>query len=322
MAPDSDGPGTEGLSPEEAFTTLGSDTRMEILRTLGETDSPLSFSELHDRVSLGDSGQFNYHLDKLRGHFLQQTEEGYRLRRAGRRVVQAVLSGAITDRPVLEPTVVDAACPYCDAPTVVAYHGGALRHYCTECQGTYGERTVRPEPSAVTEGEAWDGPERLGLLGGMGFPPAGIHGRPPTDVFESTKVWGGLEFVAMWHGICPRCSAPVERSVQSVCENHDATGRVCSQCESRYAVLCGIHCPNCGYDPAAPAVSLLWADRRVLAFLTTHGIDPYTDRPALDWHEQVPETDPFEARYTCTLDGETLAVTVEGSLEVTDVTRS
>jgi hypothetical protein len=322
MATDSDGPDPAGLSPEDAFTTLGSDTRMEILRTLGEADSPLSFSELHDRVSLSDSGQFNYHLGKLTGHFVQQAEEGYKLRPPGRRVVQAVLSGAITDRPMLEPTVVEAACPYCDAPTVVTYHSGALRHYCTNCQGTYGEMTVAPTASEGGEEDGWDGPERLGFLGGMGFPPAGIQGRPPTAVFEATLVWGGLEFVAMGRGICPRCSAPVERSVGSRCEDHDGTRRVCPHCESRYAVLCEGYCSNCEYDPTFPAVSLLPADRGVLAFLTAHGVDPYTDGSELEWREQITETDPFEARCTCTLDGETLAVTVDASLSVVDVTRT
>jgi hypothetical protein len=310
----------EGVSPEEAFTTLGSETRMEMLQTLGEADRPLSFSEFHDRVSLRDSGQFNYHLGKLTGHFVQQTEQGYRLRHAGKRVVQAVLSGAITDRPVLEPTVVDVPCPYCDAPTVVGYQGGALRHYCTGCRGRYGKMTVVPTPPDESTG-ARDWPETLGFLGGMGFPPAGIQGRPPEAVFEATLVWGGLEFVAMGNGICPRCSAPVERSVESVCENHDTTERVCSQCESRYAVLCEMQCTNCEFDPTAAVVSLLPANRDVLAFLTTHGIDPYTDRPELDWNEAVPETDPVEAQYTCTLDGDGLTVTVDDSGNVVEVTR-
>jgi hypothetical protein len=114
------------LAPDEAFAALGNETRMEILRTLGDADEPLTFSELRDRVGMADSGQFNYHLGKLGEHFVGGTEDGYRLQRAGKRVVEAVLSGAVTGAPVVEPTETDDACLYCGAPTTVSYREGML----------------------------------------------------------------------------------------------------------------------------------------------------------------------------------------------------
>lgn len=74
-----------GLAPGEAFAALGNETRLEILRALGDVERPLSFSALHDRVEMQDSSQVNYHLDKLVGHFVGKSEEGYSLTRAGRR---------------------------------------------------------------------------------------------------------------------------------------------------------------------------------------------------------------------------------------------
>ena len=62
------------LAPDDAFELLGNETRVRILQTLGTADEPVPFSELHDRVGLRDSGQFNYHLDRLVGHFLQKTD--------------------------------------------------------------------------------------------------------------------------------------------------------------------------------------------------------------------------------------------------------
>jgi len=48
--------GTSTLPPDDAFAVLGNETRMEILRALGDADGPLPFSELHDRVGTRDSG--------------------------------------------------------------------------------------------------------------------------------------------------------------------------------------------------------------------------------------------------------------------------
>jgi DNA-binding transcriptional ArsR family regulator len=92
---------SETLSPDAAFATLGSETRFAVLRALAEADDAVSFSALRDRVGMADSGQFNYHLDRLVGHFVERADDGYRLAPAGERVAEAVLSGAVTERPRL-----------------------------------------------------------------------------------------------------------------------------------------------------------------------------------------------------------------------------
>lgn len=97
MTFESDEGDTSALSPDDAFAVLGNDTRMKILQTLGEADEPLRFSELRDRIGVRDSGRFNYHLDKLTGHFITETDDGYALRPAGTRVVEAVLSRVVVD---------------------------------------------------------------------------------------------------------------------------------------------------------------------------------------------------------------------------------
>lgn len=126
------------LSPDDAFSVLGNETRMEILHALGEADEPVSFSELRDRLGRPDSGQFNYHLDQLVGHFIRKTDEGYGLLQAGRRVIEAVLSGAVTEIPDKESTRIDKSCYLCGGPTEVTYDATAprpVRVSCTECAG-------------------------------------------------------------------------------------------------------------------------------------------------------------------------------------------
>lgn len=85
--------GDTTLTPDDAFAVLGNETRLEILRSLSDADGPVSFSDLREHVGMRDSGQFNYHLDKLVGHFVTQADDGYALRQAGDRVIEAILSG-------------------------------------------------------------------------------------------------------------------------------------------------------------------------------------------------------------------------------------
>lgn len=73
----------------DAFDVLGNDTRLAILFALwdasdhGVSADGLSFSELRKHVDIADSGRFNYHLDKLTDRFIERTDDGYVLRRAG-----------------------------------------------------------------------------------------------------------------------------------------------------------------------------------------------------------------------------------------------
>jgi len=71
--------GDEDVPPEDAFSLVANETRMDVLKALWEADGPRSFSALRERVGVRDSGQFNYHLGKLVGHFVRKTADGYRL---------------------------------------------------------------------------------------------------------------------------------------------------------------------------------------------------------------------------------------------------
>lgn len=62
------------LSPDEAFVTVGNETRIQILRTLGDA-GPLSFSALFDRIDSDDSGNFTCHFDRLAGQYVAATDD-------------------------------------------------------------------------------------------------------------------------------------------------------------------------------------------------------------------------------------------------------
>ncbi|PSP88690.1 ArsR family transcriptional regulator, partial [Halobacteriales archaeon QS_4_66_20] len=128
------------LSAAEAFDIVGDETRLLILKTLAEANEPLAYSELFDRIEYDDSSNFTYHLEKLVGHFVRKTEEGYAPRLTGRRVVEAIFSGVVTDTPVVERTDVDMACMYCGSQTEMAYYDEVAVIYCRECEGRIGNR--------------------------------------------------------------------------------------------------------------------------------------------------------------------------------------
>jgi hypothetical protein len=72
----------------EVFTLIADENRLAIVRALAEApaegdSTALSFPALRDRVGMRDSGQSNYHLENLVCQFVQETDEGYRLRFPG-----------------------------------------------------------------------------------------------------------------------------------------------------------------------------------------------------------------------------------------------
>ena len=306
------------MTPEEAFAVLGEETRLEILRALGDAEGPLSFSDLFDRVEYDDSSNFTYHLEKLVGHFVRKTDCGYELRQPGARVVEAVLSGVIDETPTIEPTRIDHECLLCGAPAVVHYREDVVGLYCTECDGMYGH----PDPDDPTV------PDELadcGDLGGYPLPPSGLQGRTPTDAFEAAETWEMSQVLSWGSGVCPRCTAPMEREVR-VCEDHDGTADRCSRCGRRYAVLVDGSCTNCPRKTTGLAAHYLLPNTEFLSFLTSNGVNPVSPMPEfyrvlIDHEEHVVSTDPLDVRLTFTVGDESITFAVDEDLSITDATR-
>lgn len=309
-----------GIAPDTAFQILGNETRMAILRELGDADEPLPFSALYERVDYDTTANFSYHLEQLEDHFVRQTAAGYTLQQAGKRVVKAVLSGAVTDAPTLEQTEYEKrSCPYCGAPFQIGYHHERVWMSCPNCPGTYGASHAPRETIS---------PPDHGFLGHLRLPPAGLADRTPAEAIETANTWGHLDFMAMALGVCPRCGAHVDQRV-TVCEDHALQDGLCDRCDCRHAVQVHQQCTNCIHEETAPFVfGHLIATVEVLDFLTAHGINPFahehgTDfgRALLDYDETVLSADPFEARFTLYADDESLTVRVDDDLSVVHATR-
>lgn len=301
------------MAPDEAFSVLGDETRIEILRELGESDERLAFSTLYDRTSVDDTGQFNYHLNRLVGHFVRKESEGYVLSEPGRRVVEAVLSGAVTEVPEQTKQRVDVECEHCGALTEIRWRAGSVERFCTNCAGNY-ERAY----SDTDDGQIVDD----GYLGRYPFPPSGLDGRTPDEILRSAWTWGNLEILALSAGICPRCSATVAYE-RYVCTDHDETDSRCAKCDRRQAVALSAECTNCIFEAGGAAVIGLVADPHLLQFLVDHGVNPVSPECVSriasvhgDYDEEILSTDPFEAKFSFALDDEILTLWVDESLEV------
>lgn len=112
------------------------EVRAEILVALTEQiqESPrnetLRFAELRDRVGHDDPGNFNYHLKRLLGKFVEKTDEGYRLSVVGHHFVAVLRSGRFDPNRRQEFHEIETSCPVCGAAASVTYEDGSLRTTC------------------------------------------------------------------------------------------------------------------------------------------------------------------------------------------------
>lgn len=306
--------GAEGLAPDDAFAVLGDETRLQILQALGQADEPLSFSDLFDRVEYETTANFSYHLERVLGHFVREADEGYTLARAGERVVEAVLSGAVTETPVLERTPVDEPCFRCGGTMEVSYREEAVGLYCSDCGGTRGGDSETASWSTGTEPD---------ILGHVYLPPAGLRDRSPTELLQAAEIWTVAAAHARSRGVCPQCSAPVDQGVQ-VCDDHEAGEGRCDSCDQLFAISIVERCRNCIFEMTSIFTIQLLTCPELMAFMIDHDVDPIAPE---GFHvtnlerEAVVSTEPFEARFTFAVDGDSITLTVDDDLSVVEATR-
>jgi hypothetical protein len=253
--------GSDAVSPEEAFALLGNDTRVGILRALwerfesGRADNALPYSELFKQVDIEDSGNFSYHLEKLTGPFVRQTDGGYELKQTGINVVRAVVAGTVTVDPSLGPTRVDVDCPICDAPVEIVYADEFMNVYCTGCEGR----------------SRWN--DQPGHLFGALVPPVGVDQHSVAEAFRAAVTYSLYETAIFHEGVCPHCLGPVDTTVDA-CVDHEPeeTGR-CPNCDRRNLADVWMVCATCKRSVPPPASLVVLGEPTVTAFYHDHGVE-------------------------------------------------
>lgn len=275
-----DGTVSDRLSPEAAFELLSNRTRLGILRVLWEADNPTAFTDLRRAVGVDDSGQFNYHLDRLVGSYVREVEAGYELTVAGEYLIGAILADAIDQRPGFGSFPVDGTCRDCGGGLEAEFEDlGVIR--CSECGET-----------VMTDA----------------FPPTGELNRTPEEIVDAFDQWLRHRAVIAWRGVCPRCAA---RIISEYVLPDDGTGvRVEYACE---------HCGHEGAGPLVaqllhhPAVISAYYKRGI----DLEGLRYWEQRHLLDdFEEEVLEREPLRVRVTIPFDDGRLALTVDGAGDV------
>lgn len=310
--------GAAGPHTTEAFQLLANETRLAILLALWEAKDPPSddeavpFSDLYDSIDIDDSGNFNYHLEKLEGHFVRSTEDGYQLEPAGSKVVRAVIAGTGISEPSLEPTEIDMACPLCGATTEITYEGDRLFQVCTECEGNIEASGKYP----------------AGTLYSWRLDPAALSDRDPEDVYLTTSLGLKQRIVGMVDGVCPACSGPVESRLD-VCDDHEVGDDTCQNCGRRYRIEAVFYCTVCKNWSGGPRGTIVAQHPAVVSFYFDHGIEYQYDpdfgmmQRALELvqghEERLVSESPVRVQVTIRHEGDELRLTLDEEMSVVEV---
>lgn len=275
------------LSPEDAFSLLGNETRIGIIRALWELSEDSrekpSFSELRECADVTDSGQFNYHLGKLVGTFVRRDGDGYELTYAGRRIIGAILDGTYTKRAEIEPFEIDVSCFDCGSALEARYETDQFVIQCPNCE----ETVLR-----------------------FAFPPGVLEGRSREKLAETSGRWIRAQLSFTVNGICPNCAGVITHSITTESAHHDrAVGLEydCERCKHHASSTVALHL---SYHPA------------VIAFYDDHGIDLNEDFLGSYWNSDgqttVRSEDPWRISLTISLADDELELVVDEDLNVVE----
>ncbi|MEM4782474.1 MAG: helix-turn-helix domain-containing protein [Halalkalicoccus sp.] len=274
----------ECVPPAEAFSAIASETRLEILEALWDApERPVSFSELHDRVDVRDSAQFNYHLKRLVGQFVVRTDEGYDLRHAGESVIQAVLSGSFNRDPDRRFGV-EGECVDCAGPLEARYRDEHVTIDCLDCGQRHGQ---------------------------YAFPPGGLTDRTDEEVAAAFDQRVRHLHCLAADGVCPACNGRMETTI-----------RYAEECCLKLDLLVEHRCLQCRHELCSTPGLRLVEHSAVVSFYRDHGLDlgaiPYWQLPwcVSDEYVTVRSEEPWRLRVRIALDDEELRVDLDDDLAV------
>lgn len=284
--------------PALAFDLLANETRLDIIRALGESMGaddgyPMAFSELQRRVGIEDNGKFNYHLQKLEGRFLERTAEGYRLRPPGISVYQAVIAGTYTGSVTVDRTEVSGEdCPKCGAAVDVWYEDTRFHLGCQEC-------------------------DELGIR--YPIPPGSFDPSDPATLLSAGGTWILRDQVSMRRGLCPYCAGTAVGEVTDDREPMEDVGH------AAFEMMAEFTCQRCHWSIYSDVPVALNTHPAVVSFYYDHEVNVFEQHPWADLSdvdETLDSTEPWEVSIVYAIDGDELHLTVDDRVEVVDVRRS
>ncbi|WP_336360318.1 ArsR/SmtB family transcription factor [Haladaptatus sp. ZSTT2] len=297
---------TEGdrLTPAEAFSIIGNETRLEILQVLYEqqAEPPMTFSELRKRIGMRDGSQFNYHLKKLEGPFIRKTDDGYAIRIAGCHVILTILEGTFTANPKIAPFETGGTCVACAGALYAEYTDEMVYVSCSSCE----------------------------LVHAMGmFPPGAVVTRTDHEVVSAFNHRNRHSFELSVKGMCSTCGGTVLKTLIRTFEEMEVYNQELAPTDfPGFDFGMRYQCAQCNvWNYGTPGKHLL-THPAVVAFYHEHDIDlstvPFWE---LDWVISNQRTSilteaPLRVRVTIPLANEALQVTLDERFEVCAIERT
>ncbi len=301
--------------PQDVFSLLANDTRVEILEALWEAGEPTPFSELNEALEIGDSGRFNYHLDKLVGRFVRKTSDGYELTQAGRKINGAIEAGAYTLEASIEPIELERNCPSCGGTRTLGYEDEVVDIECESCELTF-QFVVPPGVFAGYDAEA-------------------------IPRVASQYLYASVQKIQS--GFCWFCDGPMRPTVVTMEAPGETVEAVSDESSSSPGTepsdrdsadsrdgeppeipIVNYRCERCGHNATTGLWLLTLEHPSVAGFFYDHGIDVrhrhFWDFPVLDPDRlDLRSRDPIRASVTYTAGEDSLTLVVDGDAEVVEV---
>ncbi|PSP27717.1 hypothetical protein BRC65_04315 [Halobacteriales archaeon QH_2_65_14] len=288
--------------PDEAFTLLADENRVEILRALWNGDhDAMAFSELREATGIRDSGQFNYHLDKLLGQFVARSDDGYELTQAGHHVNGAIEAGAYTIEATMEPMTLDDPCRLCGETRTFSYEDETVQ---VECPGCEMQSQFGVPPSVFLDCERAEIPA--------------VAGEYLRKIIDHVN-----------RGFCIYCDGHVDPRVSRVIpeEAHDeAREEMPEELVDRIGdiPIVTYECRRCGVEITSGLRLTFHNHPAVAGFFYDHDVDVrdvslWEFATFLPDHERILGADPFRASVSFELDGDELTLVVDDELAVVNV---
>ncbi|WP_255150149.1 DUF7351 domain-containing protein [Halorarius halobius] len=275
---------------EAAFSLVANDIRFRIVQELWEARQaealPMPFSELFDSVDVQDSGQFNYHLDKLVPRFVRNVEDGYELTFAGEQVIGAAVSGVYTDTDVTVDGIDVGECTDCGSTIEARYEAGRLDVQCVDCE--------------------------LVVAGGMPAPPVLAASHDPESLPRVFSQFLLTRSQSLTRGFCHHCGGRIESSLDTESWDEPHVQQSCQAC----GVDVGMAVEAVVLDHPA-VVSFLYEEGIDLRETMIWDLDWLFDTEVT-----VASEEPLRVELTMDGDDERLDLTLDETLSVVDVARS
>ncbi len=284
------------FAPEEVFVEVGNRNRLRILKELAMADRPLSFSDLYKRTDIADSGQFNYHLEKLLGSLVEERDAGYENTVTASHIVGQIFAGQYTKAFSSVDVPLDSHCPDCDNRLNGRFEKDLARVRCPACDRDFIRSPV---------------------------PAGALENRPREEWPEVVDRWTRIRLRTVEDGFCPICYGQVATRLKREAHGDDAP-----PIPAEFAAVVVYSCQRCENEVRANVEASLVTHPAVIAFHDAHGVD-LRETPIWE-HEwaitplaEVVDTDPLEVTVEITLGDEGLTAWLrdgEGSVDV-DVVR-